>query len=164
MPLGCLLDVSRMPPKCPLGEIYKQQNNLFTADEACHVAVNMWGFKVSKRSVFAILSPGNHQESARDPIEKLVKIAYKLGVHNSFLRPYNLTSLQHYIITFSFFHFAISAFRTHQNNTPKNEARSDAEEDYRSLSAPRKWLEKFFQRAKSDLCGKQKASMLSLFG
>ncbi len=77
MPLGCLLDVSRMPPKCPLGEIYKQQNNLFTADEACHVAVNMWGFKVSKRSVFAILSPGNHQESARDPIEKLVKIAYK---------------------------------------------------------------------------------------
>ena len=56
MPLGCLLDVSRMPPKCPLGEIYKQQNNLFTADEACHVAVNMWGFKVSKRSVFAILS------------------------------------------------------------------------------------------------------------
>ena len=50
MPLGCLLDVSRMPPKCPLGEIYKQQNNLFTADEACHVAVNMWGFKVSKEA------------------------------------------------------------------------------------------------------------------
>lgn len=84
-------------------------------------------------------------------------------MHNSFLRPYNLTSLQHYIITFSFFHFAISAFRSHQNNTPKNEARSDAEEDYRSSSAPRKWLEKFFQRAKSDLCGKQKASTLSLF-
>ena len=166
MPLGCLLDVSRMPPKCPLGEIYKQQNNLFTADEACHVAVNMWGFKVSKRSVFAILSPGNHQESARDPIEKLVKIAYKYGVHNSFLRPYNLTSLQHYIITFSFFHFAISAFRPFavvKTTPPKNEARSDAEEDYRSSSAPRKWLEKFFQRAKSDLCGKQKASMLSLF-
>ncbi|MFR4079638.1 MAG: hypothetical protein ACLUNW_13480 [Prevotella sp.] len=77
MPIECLSDVSRMPPKCPLGEIYKQQNNLFTADEACHVAVNMWGFKVSKRSVFAILSPGNHQESARDPIERLVKIAYK---------------------------------------------------------------------------------------
>ena len=28
-------------------------------------------------------------------------------MRNSFLRPYNLTSLQHYIITFSFFHFAI---------------------------------------------------------
>ena len=50
MPIECLLDVSRMPPKCPLGEIYKQQNNLFTADEACHVAVNMWGFKVSKEA------------------------------------------------------------------------------------------------------------------
>ena len=50
MPLGCLLDVSRKPPKCPLGEIYKQQNNLFTADETCHVAVNMWGFKVSKEA------------------------------------------------------------------------------------------------------------------
>ncbi len=41
MPLECLSDVSRTPPKCPLGEIYKQQNNLFTADEACHVAINM---------------------------------------------------------------------------------------------------------------------------
>lgn len=82
------------------------------------------------------------------------------------LQPYILTSLQHYIITFSFFHFAISAFRPFavvKTTPPKNEARSDAEEDYRSLSAPRKWLEKFFQRAKSDLCGKQKASMLSLF-
>ena len=39
-----------MSPKCPLSEIYKQQNNLFTADEACHVAVNMWGFKVSKEA------------------------------------------------------------------------------------------------------------------
>ena len=50
MPIECLLDVSRKPPKFPLGEIYKQQNNLFTADEACHVAVNMWGFKVSKEA------------------------------------------------------------------------------------------------------------------
>ena len=41
MPLEYLSDASRMPPKCPLGEIYKQQNNLFTADEACHVAINM---------------------------------------------------------------------------------------------------------------------------
>ena len=85
------------------------------------------------------------------------------------LQPYNLTTLHHYNITLLRFHFplllfGLSAFRSHQNNTPKkNEARSDAEEDYRSSSAPRKWLEKFFQRAKSDLCGKQKASMLSLF-
>ena len=37
MPLGCLLN----PSKMPFVEIYKQQNNLFTADEACHVAINM---------------------------------------------------------------------------------------------------------------------------
>ena len=40
-----------MSPKCPLSEIYKQQNNQFTTDEACHVAVNMWGFKVSKEVI-----------------------------------------------------------------------------------------------------------------
>ena len=82
-----------------------------------------------------------------------------------------LASLQHYILTtlhyyVFIFHFSFSAFRPFaviKTTPPKNEARSDAEEDYRSLSAPRKWLEKFFQRAKSDLCGKQKASMLSLF-
>lgn len=79
-----------------------------------------------------------------------------------------LASLQPYIITLLRFHFplllfGLSAFRSHQTTPPKNEARSDAEEDYRSSSAPRKWLEKFFQRAKSDLCGKQKASKLSLF-
>ena len=50
MPLVHLSNASRKPPKCPLGEIYKQQNTLFTADEACHVAVNMWGFKVSKEA------------------------------------------------------------------------------------------------------------------
>ena len=50
MPLEYFSNTSRKPPKCPLGEIYKQQNNLFTADETCHVAVNMWGFKVSKEA------------------------------------------------------------------------------------------------------------------
>ena len=83
-------------------------------------------------------------------------------MHNSFLRPYNLTSLQHYIITFSFFHFAISAFRSHQNNTPKNEARSDAEEDYRSSSAPRKWLEKFFKEL-NQICAANKKPPCYLF-
>lgn len=162
MPLGCLSDASKMPSWRDLQAA--EQPVYGRRSLSCrrqHV-----GLQGLKGSVFAILSPGNHQESARDPIEKLVKIAYKFGVHNSFLRPYILTSLQHYIITFSFFHFAISAFRPFavvKTTPPKNEARSDAEEDYRSSSAPRKWLEKFFQRAKSDLCGKQKASMLSLF-
>ena len=79
------------------------------------------------------------------------------------LQPYIITTLHYYVFIF---HFSFSAFRPFavvKTTPPKNEARSDAEEDYRSSSAPRKWLEKFFQRAKSDLCGKQKASMLSLF-
>ena len=159
MPLGCLLDASKMPSWRDL----QAAEQPVTADEACHVAVNMWGFKVSKRSVFAILSPGNHQESARDPIEKLVNNSLQIR-HVQFV----LASLQHYIITLLrfHFHFSFSAFRPFaviKTTPPKNEARSDAEEDYRSSSASRKWLEKFFQRAKSDLCGKQKASMLSLF-
>ena len=82
------------------------------------------------------------------------------------IRSFVLTTLHPYNITLLRFHFSTSPFRPFavvKTTPPKNEARSDAEEDYRSLSAPRKWLEKFFQRAKSDLCGKQKASMLSLF-
>ena len=62
MPLVHLSNASRKPPKCPLGEIYKQQNNLFTADEACHVAVNMWGFKVSKEAYL----PYSAQETIRN--------------------------------------------------------------------------------------------------
>ena len=41
MSLGCLSDVFSNASKMPFVEIYKQQNNLFTADEACHVAINM---------------------------------------------------------------------------------------------------------------------------
>lgn len=79
------------------------------------------------------------------------------------LQPYIITTLHYYVFIFHFSFSAFSAFRSRQNNTLKNEPRSDAEENFRSSSAPRKWLGKFFQRAKSDLCGKQKASMLSLF-
>lgn len=82
------------------------------------------------------------------------------------LQPYIITTLHYNVFIF---HFSFSAFRpfglsqSSKQHPQKNEARSDAEEDFRSSSAPRKWLEKFFQRAKSDLCGKQKASTLSLF-
>lgn len=83
---------------------------------------------------------------------QLIAILSRIGV-----------SLHYYVFIF---HFSFSAFRPFaviKTTPPKNEPRSDAEEVFRSSSAPRKWLEKFFQRAKSDLCGKQKASMLSLF-
>ena len=160
MPLGCLSDASKMPSWRDLQAaeqpIYGRRN---LSCRRQHV-----GLQGLKGSVFAILSRGNHQESARDPIEKLVKNSLQIR-HVQFV----LASLQHYIITLLrfHFHFSFSAFRPFaviKTTPPKNEARSDAEEDYRSSSAPRKWLEKFFQRAKSDLCGKQKASMLSLFG
>lgn len=75
------------------------------------------------------------------------------------LQPYILTTLHYYVFIF---HFAISAFRSYQNNTPKNEARSDAEDDYRSLSAPRKWLEKFFKEL-NQICAANKKPPCYLF-
>lgn len=108
MPLGYLSDVSRKPLKCPLGEIRKQQNGQFTTDEDCHVAVNMRGFKVSKE----VYLPYSAGETIRNrhaiSTEKQVKIMYRQAVSNSFLRPYILTTLHYYIITFS---FSTSPFR-----------------------------------------------------
>ena len=75
------------------------------------------------------------------------------------LQPYIITTLHYYVFIF---HFSFSAFRSHQNNTPKNEARSDSEEDYRSLSAPRKWLEKFFKEL-NQICAANKKPPCYLF-
>lgn len=112
-----------MSPKCPLSEIYKQQNNQFTTDEACHVAINMWGFKVSKGSVFLMLSRRKPLGIGSDLIEKWVKILYT-KICDSSLHPVALwpcTSATLHLtpytlhLTFSFFHFAILAFRSRQN-------------------------------------------------
>ena len=46
MPLGCLSDASKMPSWRDL----QAAEQPVTADEACHVAVNMWDFKVSKEA------------------------------------------------------------------------------------------------------------------
>ena len=147
-------NASRKSPKCHLGETYKQQNNLFTADEACCRRQHV-GLQGLKGSVFAMFSRRKPLEIGSDSTEMWVKILYrkKYTVH-----PYNLTSLQPYIITFSFSTSPFRPFALSQSSKqhPKNEARSDAEQDFRSSSAPRKRLEKFFQRTKSDLCGKQK--------
>ena len=69
MSLGCLSNASKMP----FVEIYKQQNSQFTTDEACHVAINMLGFKVSKGSVFLMLSRRKPLGIGSDLIEKWVK-------------------------------------------------------------------------------------------
>lgn len=76
-------------------------------------------------------------------------------MRNSFLRPYNLTSLQHYIITFSFSTSPFRPFAVVKTTPSKNEPRSDAEEDFRSSSAPRKWLEKFFKEL-NQICAANK--------
>lgn len=60
------------------------------------------------------------------------------------LQPYIITTLHYYVFIFPLRHFGLSQS---SKQHPKNEARSDAEEDYRSLSAPRKWLEKFFSKS-----------------
>lgn len=78
------------------------------------------------------------------------------------LQPYILTTLHYYVFIFPLRHFGLSAFRSRQNNTPKNEARSDAEEDYRSSSAPRKWLEKFFKEL-NQICAANKKPPCYLF-
>ena len=122
MSLGCLSN----PSKMPFVEIYKQQNSQFTTDEACHVAINMWGFKVSKGSVFLMLSRRKPLGIGSDLIEKWVKISYT-KICDSSLHPVALRScipvtlhlcdLTPYTLhlTFSFFHFAILAFRSRQN-------------------------------------------------
>lgn len=78
------------------------------------------------------------------------------------LQPYILTTLHYYVFIFPLRHFGLSAFRSRQNNTPKNEARSDAEEDFRSSSAPRKWLEKFFKEL-NQICAANKKPPSYLF-
>lgn len=119
MSLGCLSN----PSKMPFVEIYKQQNSQFTTDEACHVAINMWGFKVSKGSVFLMLSRRKPLGIGSDLIEKWVKILYT-KICDSSLHPVALWScipvtlhlcdLTPYTLRFHF-HFAILPFRSRQN-------------------------------------------------
>ena len=162
MPLGCLSDASKMP----------SWRNLQAAEQPVYGRrslscrrqhVGLQGLKKKRICHTQPRKPsGIGTRSDREISKNCLQIRRTQFVLAS-LQPYILTTLHYYVFIFPLRHFGLSAFRSRQNNTPKNEARSDAEEDYRSLSAPRKWLEKFFQRAKSDLCGKQKASTLSLF-
>ena len=172
MPIECLSDASWMSLGCLQNALlarstssrttYLRQTKLVMSPSTC-------GASRSQRKRICHTQPGKPlgigTRSDREISKNYLQIRRTQFALAS-LQPYNLTSLQHYIITFS---FSTSPFRpfalsqSSKQHPPKNEARSDAEEDYRSSSAPRKWLEKFFQRAKSDLCGKQKASMLSLF-
>ena len=76
------------------------------------------------------------------------------------LQPYIITTLHYYVFIFPLRHFGLSQLSKHPPK--KNEARSDAEEDYRSLSAPRKWLEKFFKEL-NQICAANKKPPCYLF-
>ena len=154
MSLGCLSEASKMPSwrdsQAAERSVYDRRS---LSCRRQHV-----GLQGLKGSVFAMFSWRKPLEIGSDSKETRVKISYR---KKWVVRPYNLTTLHPYNLTllrfhFPLLHFGFSAFRSLQNNIPKNEARSDAEEDFRLSSAPRKRLEKFFQRAKSDLCGNKK--------
>ena len=129
MPLEYLSDASRKPPKCPFVEIYKQQNCQFTTDESSHIAVNMWDFKVSKGSVFLMLSRRKPLGIGSELIGMRVKMSYT-KMHNSYLQPcfpatlypYNFVPLRPYTLHLTpytlRFHFStspFSGFRSLQN-------------------------------------------------
>lgn len=76
------------------------------------------------------------------------------------LQPYIITTLHYYVFIF---HFSLSAFRSRQNNTPKKRSKVWRRRGFPFVERTKKMAWEVFQRAKSDLCGKQKASMLSLF-
>ena len=167
MPIECLSDASWMSLGCLQNALlarstssrttYLRQTKLVMSPSTC-------GASRSQRKRICHTQPGKPlgigTRSDREISKNYLQIRRTQFVLAS-LQPYIITTLHYYVFIFPLRHFGLS--QSSKQHPKKNEARSDAEEDYRSLSAPRKWLEKFFQRAKSDLCGKQKASMLSLF-
>ena len=167
MPLGCLSDASWMSLGCLQNALLARSTSSRTTcygrrSLSCrrqHV-----GLQGLKKKRICHTQPGKPlgigTRSDREISKNCLQIRRAQFVLAS-LQPYILTTLHYYVFIFPLRHFGLS--QSSKQHPQKNEARSDAEEDYRSSSAPRKWLEKFFQRAKSDLCGKQKASMLSLF-
>ena len=122
MPLGCLLDVSRMPPKCPLGEIYKQQNNLLRQTKPV-MSPSTCGASRSQRKRICHTQPGKPlgigTRSDREISKNYLQIRRTQFVLAS-LQHYILTTLHYYVFIF---HFSFSAFRSHQNNTPKKRSK-----------------------------------------
>lgn len=79
------------------------------------------------------------------------------------LQPYIITTLHYYVFIFHFSFSAFSAFRSRQNNTLKKRTKVWRRREFPFIERTKKMAWEVFQRAKSDLCGKQKASKLSLF-
>lgn len=169
MPIECLSDASWMSLGCLQNALLARSTSSRTTclrQTRLVMSPSTCGASRSQRKRICHTQPGKPlgigTRSDREISKNYLQIRRTQFVLAS-LQPYIITTLHYYVFIF---HFSFSAFRPFaviKTAPQKNEARSDAEQDYRSSSAPKKWLEKFFQRAKSDLCGKQKASMLSLF-
>ena len=167
MPIECLSDASWMSLGCLQNALLARSTSSRTTclrQTKPVMSPSTCGASRSQRKRICHTQPGKPlgigTRSDREISKNYLQIRRTQFVLAS-LQPYIITTLHYYVFIFPLRHFGLS--QSSKQHPKKNEARSDAEEDYRSLSAPRKWLEKFFQRAKSDLCGKQKASMLSLF-
>ena len=121
MPIECLSDVSRMPPKCPLGEIYKQQNNLLRQTRLV-MSPSTCGASRSQRKRICHTQPGKPlgigTRSDREISKNGLQIRRVQFVLAS-LQPYIITTLHYYVFIFHFSFSAFSAFRSRQNNTLK---------------------------------------------
>ncbi len=163
MPLGCLSEASKMPSwrdsQAAERPVYDRRSLLYRRQHE--------GLQGLKGKCICHTQPGKQlgigTRFDRETSKNNVQTSREQFVLAS-LHPYNLTLLHYYIITFSFstLYFGLSPFRSHQNNTFKNEAGSDAEEDFRSSSAPRKRLEKFLKEL-NQICAANKKPLRCLF-
>lgn len=145
MPLGCLLDVSRMPPNALLARSTSSRTTCLRQTKPV-MSPSTCGASRSQRKRICHTQPGKPlgigTRSDREISKNYLQIRRAQFVLAS-LQPYILTTLHYYVFVFPLRHFGLS--QSSKQHPQKNEARSDAEEDYRSSSAPRKWLEKFFK-------------------
>ncbi len=121
MPLECLSDVSRTPPKCPLSRstssrtTYLRQTKLVMSPSTC-------GASRSQRKRICHTQPGKPlgigTRSDREISKNGLQIRRAQFVLAS-LQPYIITTLHYYVFIFHFSFSAFSAFRSRQNNTLK---------------------------------------------
>lgn len=110
MPLVHLSNASRKPPKCPLGEIYKQQNNLLRQTKPV-MSPSTCGASRSQRKRICHTQPGKPlgigTRSDREISKNYLQIRRTQFALAS-LQPYIITTLHYYVFIF---HFSFSAFR-----------------------------------------------------
>ena len=155
MPLGCLSDASKMP----------SWRNLQAAEQPVYGRrslscrrqhVGLQGLKKKRICHTQPRKPsGIGTRSDREISKNCLQIRRTQFVLAS-LQPYILTTLHYYVFIFPLRHFGLSAFRSRQNNTPKKRSKVWRRRGLPFVERTKKMAWEVFQRAKSDLCGKQK--------